>query len=432
MSDNVPVPAPVDESADTPQPPYQRSDRAAQQRSRATRLGVLIAGLVIITTIGVLHQVGGIAKPVGVDALCPFGGIETLWSLLSGAGLLQRIAVSSVILLGVVVLMALAFRRSFCGYICPLGALQELFGKLGKVLWKGTRRPVVPAAIDRPARFLKYGILAFFTVWTWQAAALVIRPYDPWVAWMHLTSGELFAEFGIGLAILGISLAGSVVYDRFFCKYLCPMGAVLGVMAPVSLFKVRRNAETCIDCRACDKACPVNVTVSTVETVSDRECINCNECVNSCPVAETLEVSDAAFGKRRTSLRPQQVLGLVTGLIAVLLVASTASGAFAWTMPTLAKSAEQNGGTVNVEDIKGRMSFAEVSQATGIPAAEFEAQFGVQPADMTVPMKDIAAKYGFDVHTGVREWISQRLATMPAANGANAPSGGGAEAQGED
>jgi ferredoxin len=210
------------------------------------------------------------------------------------------------------------------------------------------------------------------------------------------------------------------------------MGAFLGVLAPVYLFKVRRNAETCIDCRACDKVCPVNVTVSTVETVSDRECINCNECVNSCPVAETLEVSDAAFGKRRTSLRPQQVLGLVTGLIAVLLVASTASGAFAWTMPTLTKSAEQNGGTINVEDIKGRMSFAEVSQATGIPAAEFEAQFGVQPADMTVPMKDIAAKYGFDVHTDVREWISQRMATVPAATGANGPSGGGAEAQGED
>jgi ferredoxin len=249
---------------------------------------------------------------------------------------------------------------------------------------------------------------------------------------MHLTSGELFAEFGIGLAVLGVSLAGSIVYERFFCKYLCPMGAVLGVMAPVSLFKVRRNAETCIDCNACDKACPVNVTVSTVETVADRECINCNECVNSCPVAETLEVSDAAFGKHRTSLRPQQVLGLVTGLIAVLIVASTASGAFAWTMPALAKSAEQNGGTINVEDIKGRMSFAEVSQATGIPPAEFEAQFGVQPPDMSVPMKDIAAKYGFDVHTDVREWIAQRMASTPPPAAAPGAAGAGAEAQGED
>jgi ferredoxin len=429
MSDDLSAPA---DPSGEPQPRYERSDRAAQQRSRATRLGVLIAGLVIITTIGVLHQVGGIAKPVGVDALCPFGGIETLWSLVTGAGLLQRIAVSSVILLGVVVLMALVFRRSFCGYICPLGALQELFGKLGKTLWRGKKRPAVPAVIDRPARFLKYGVLAFFTVWTWQAAALVIRPYDPWVAWMHLTSGELVAEFGVGLAILGISVAGSVVYERFFCKYLCPMGAFLGVMAPVSLFKVRRNVETCIDCKACDKACPVNVTVSTVETVSDRECINCNECVNACPVAATLEVSDAGFGTKRTSLRPQQVLGMVTGLIAVLLVASTASGAFAWTMPTLTQSAEQNGGTINVEDIKGRMSFAEVSQATGIPAQEFEAQFSVQPADMTVPMKDIAAKYGFDVHTDVREWIAQRVASMPATTGTGAPAGTSGEAQGED
>ncbi len=408
--------------------PYQRSDRTAQRRSRAIRLGVLIAGLLIITTIGVLHQVGGVAKPVGVDALCPFGGIETLWSLLSGQGLLQRIAVSSVILLGVVLLMALVFRRAFCGYICPLGALQELFGKLGAFLWRGKKRPEVPASLDRPARLLKYGVLAFFTVWTWQAAALVIRPYDPWVAYMHLTSGELFAEFGIGLAVLGISLAGSVVYDRFFCKYLCPMGATLGILAPVSLFKVRRNADTCIDCGACDKACSMNVQVSTVDTVSDCECINCNECVNACPVANTLDVADAGFARHRTSLRPQQVLGLVTGMIAVLLVASTASGAFAWTMPTLAGSAASNGGTINVEDIKGRMSFAEVSQATGIPAAEFEAQFGVQPADMTVPMKDIAAKYGFDVHTDLREWVAQRMAAMPPAGAAGSGAGAGAGA----
>ncbi len=81
------------------------------------------------------------------------------------------------------------------------------------------------------------------------------------------------------------------------------------------------------------------------------------------------------------------------------------------------------------------MSFAEVSQATGIPAAEFEAQFGVKPADMTVPMKDIAATYGFDVHTDVREWIAQRMASAPAAgDGASAPSGaaGSGEAAGED
>lgn len=159
----------------------KRSDRAAQQRSRTIRLGVLTAILVFITGVGYLHQTGTAFKPIGVDALCPFGGIETLWSLISGAGLLKRIAVSSVILLATTLLTAVVFRRAFCGYLCPLGAVQELFGKIGKAIWP-KNRPVMPAIIDKPARLLKYGILLFFTVWTWQAAALVIRPYDPWVA----------------------------------------------------------------------------------------------------------------------------------------------------------------------------------------------------------------------------------------------------------
>jgi ferredoxin len=339
--------------------------------------------------------------------------------------------VSSVILFGVVLVTALFFRRSFCGYICPLGALQEFFGKLRGLLF-GKRRFEMPASIDRPARFLKYAVLAFFTVWTWQAATLAIRPDDPWVAYMHLTSGELFTEMGIGLGILVVSLVGSVVYDRFFCKYLCPMGAFLGIVSKVSLFKVRRNADSCISCGACDKACPVNLTVSAMETVTSAECINCNECVNSCPVAHTLEVADAPYGRKRTSLVPTAVLGFTVLIIALFVGWTTVSGAFAWTMPTLSQAIEQNGGEFNPEDIKGRMSFAEIASATGIAPAVFEQQFGIQPAEMTVPIKDLAPVYGFDVHTDVREFVVATLAAMPTQSTQGAPGAGSEEAAGGD
>ena len=105
-------------------------------------------------------------------------------------------------------------------------------------------------------------------VWTWQAAALVMRPYDPWAAYAHITSAELMTEFGIGVAILGISLAGSLVYERFFCKYLCPMGAFLGIFSKVSFSGIRRDADACINCSVCDKACPMNLDVSTADTVT--------------------------------------------------------------------------------------------------------------------------------------------------------------------
>ena len=381
------------------------SDRSRQKKSRQLRLGVLGLGLAIITLIGIAHQRG--VSVVGVDALCPFGGIETLWALITSATLIQRIAASSVILLGVVLATAFVFRRAFCGYICPLGAIQEFAGKLGHKLFGG-KLPMVPKWLDRPARFLKYGVLAFFAIWSWQAASLVLRPYDPWVAWMHLTSTELIAEFSIGLAVLGVSVVGSVVYDRFFCKYLCPMGGFLGVISRISIFKVRRNADTCTDCKACDRVCPVNVTVSEVAVVNDAECINCNECVNVCPVRETLVVSAGAAPTAR-KLAPNAVLGLTVALIAIGVGLPTLTGSFAWTIPTLESTVQKAGGTVNVEDIRGSMTFAEISKATGVSEAEFQEKFGVTAADMATPIKDLAEKNGFDVHTDVREFITEKL-----------------------
>ncbi|MDP1795066.1 MAG: 4Fe-4S binding protein, partial [Acidimicrobiales bacterium] len=318
-----------------------KSDRAAQRRSRTVRLVVLALGLVIVTAIGTAHRFG--VPVVGVDALCPFGGIETFWSMIVSAQLVERIVVSSVILMGIVLVTAIVFRRSFCGYICPLGALQEFFGKIGLVLFRG-KRPTLPAVVDKPARYLKYVVLVVFVVWTWQAASLMIRPYDPWVAWMHLTSPELFTEFGIGAAVLGISLIGSIVYDSFFCKYLCPMGGFLGAISRLSIFKVRRNESSCIDCKKCDHVCPVNITVSTVSVVNDFECIDCNECVNVCPVKDTLEVSTSAWPQGGKALKPTLVLGIVVAIIAVGIGLTTVTGSFAWTIPSLSETVEKAGG----------------------------------------------------------------------------------------
>lgn len=398
---------PADTSDPQPSERYERSDVAARRSARAVRLALLGLGLVAVTALGLVHQLGGI-KIVGVDALCPFGGIETLWSLISSATFVKQIAASSVVLLGVVLVLAALFRRSFCGQICPLGALQELFGKIGKRIWP-RKRPQVPEAIDRPARYLKYVVLAVFAAWSWQAAELVIRPYDPWVAWMHLSSAEVFAEFGVGLAVLGVAVAGSVVYERFFCKYLCPTGALLGAISRFSVFKVRRNAKACIDCGACDKGCPTNVKVSKVTVVDSPECINCNECVNACPVKEALEVSTKpARSGRRTVITPLRFTLAVVAIIVALVGIATAVGTFAWTLPSLEQSAAANGGAVDLDDIRGSMSLAEVSAATGIPAAEFMSRFGVSEADMALPMKEIAEAHGFDVHTDVREFVSER------------------------
>lgn len=168
---------------------YERANKAAQQRARWIRWGVLGGVLVAVTAIVTAHQLAVVpGKPPGVDALCPLGGVETLYSLLTGDGFIRQTAAGAVILLVGMLLMAVVYRRYFCGHLCPLGALQGIFGALGRKLIK--RRQAIPPAVDRVARWLKYAVLASFAVWSWQAAALVMRPYDPWVAWAHLTMSQ--------------------------------------------------------------------------------------------------------------------------------------------------------------------------------------------------------------------------------------------------
>ena len=353
---------------------YERTDRAEQKRSRTIRWGVLGGVLIAITAIATAHQyVNGAGKPVPVDAVCPFGGIETLWSVISGAGFIDKTAASAVVLLVGMLAMALVMRRSFCGQICPLGTLQGLFGSIGGKFFR--KRPEIPRPVDRVARFLKYGILAFFTVWTWQAASLVMRPYDPWVAYAHITSSELLTSLGAGLAVLGVSLAGSLVYERFFCKYLCPTGAVLGLLSKISIFGIKRDENVCTNCGACDKACPMNIEVSTSHIVDSSECISCNECVNVCPAAGALEIKLAGAAK----VKPALTTGVVVALIGVMIGTSTIAGVFAWTMPSLGQAIEQQreGGAVTAGKafdttlIKGYMSMKEVSKASGIAEEEF-------------------------------------------------------------
>ncbi len=378
--------------------------RVRQRQVKTARLVVLVVLLATATTLGCLHQLKLKTRPVGVDALCPYGGIESAYTLIVTGALVKRVAWSSLILLAATLIVAFVFRRTFCGHICPLGTLQELFARLGKAIFR--RRFTVPLAVDRPARYLKYVVLVVFVGLTAWLGQLAIRPYDPWAAYNHLISSDLFTEFTVGFIVLMASLIGSLLFDRFFCKYLCPMGGLLALIRRVGWFRVRRIDTTCTHCYACDKACPVNIKVEAATDVHSAECINCNLCVNACPVPDTLVV--AGPGKSRSSAAG--VIWVTVGIFAVVIGVTSFTGSFQWTLKPLTETVKE-GASFDPALIKGSDSFRSVSEVTGVPKEAFLERFGITAEQFEGPIKEAAHKEGSGFDTeAVREFAREKLA----------------------
>ncbi len=263
--------------------PRSAQDKRLSLLSRIIRWVTLGSLLAFVLSATALHTLGYVGP--SIHALCPYGGLESMLSLVAVGTFLKRIVVGTFVLFGSTMLLSLAMRRSFCGQICALGALQEFFGKLGQKLFK--KRLTVPKKLDGVLRYLKYVVLAVTVAMAWITGELWITPYDPFNALGHLADfNALTTSYLIGFIVLIFSLLGSAVYDRFFCKYLCPAGALYGVVGKASPYMVRVEESACIRCGKCNRACPMNVDVMNAKNgrVTSAECINCNECVHACPV----------------------------------------------------------------------------------------------------------------------------------------------------
>jgi len=107
-----------------------------------------------------------------------------------------------------------------------------------------------------------------------------------------------------GLIVLGLLVVASVLVQNFWCRYLCPYGALLGLAAVFSPVRVRRNASACIDCAKCAKACPSLLPVDKLLSIKSAECTGCMECVAVCPAEGALHMGLPALPIRMTSPVP--------------------------------------------------------------------------------------------------------------------------------
>ena len=266
------------------------------KKSPDIRLAVQIFFFLLIAVIAVNHSLGetGRALPVlsgaSLHSLCPFGGVVSIYQVLASGTYVKKIHESAFILMWIGFASALLLGPVFCGWVCPMGSVQEWLGKLGRKIFSKRFNRVVPYSVDRWLRYLRYAVLAWVVYMTIATGALFFADIDPYYALFNLWTGEVALT---GIIVLAVTAVLSLVVERPFCKYACPYGAVLGIFNLFRIFKIKRNAETCIDCSKCDRACPMNIPVSKGEVVRHHQCISCMKCTSesSCPVENTVELT---------------------------------------------------------------------------------------------------------------------------------------------
>jgi polyferredoxin len=255
-----------------------------------------------------------ISRPPGVDGFLPISSMMSLYyTFLTGH--IHAAHPAGLFILIAILLMSLVFGKTFCSWLCPVGFMSENVGDLGEKLFG--RRLKIPGLLDYPLRCIKYLLLAFFLYSIFvllDAAGLRAFLDSPYNLVADIKMYYFFADISrFALTAIAVLIVLSVIIRNFWCRYLCPYGALLGLLSLLSPFKIKRNATSCIDCGKCAKVCPSNIKVDKVLAVFSDECTTCLACVDSCHIAETLEVKPLVGDAKI----PKKVVGFVTVLIFV-------------------------------------------------------------------------------------------------------------------
>ena len=314
--------------------------------------GVLAALIVFIT--GLIPS----KNPVDPEAYCPMGGLQALATYLSRGSL--PCSMSSVqVMMGIALVAAIVlFSKLFCAYICPVGTVQDLLGKARKALRIKGLKVRNGSVIDKILRIVKYALVFWIFYMTVNSSELFCKNLDPYYAIATGFKGEI--TLWMSITTICLVVLGSFFIDMFWCRYLCPLGAIsnslkfwmwIGVLfgayyvadvvgadipwavllgafcilgylleifhakPKLQILHVMKNEGSCTNCGLCNRACPYNIDVKGCRNgkVDSVDCTLCGECVASC-----------ANGSLRVGVRRNgrsKILNYAPAVLTVVLIA---------------------------------------------------------------------------------------------------------------
>ena len=216
----------------------------------------------------------------GALGACPIGSLQ---AVLGG-----RKAGFPFYVLGTLMLFGVVLGRAACGLLCPFGLVQDLLHKIP------VRKVRIPKRIDRPARYVKYGILLTLVILLPAFAPTETGIAPPYFCQYICPAGTLGGGIPLllanpslrqafqwkALALAAVVIASTVIH-RPFCKYLCPLGAFYALFNRFSFYQMHLDKSKCVGCGKCERSCPMDVEVT--KNISSPECIRCGKCRSVCP-----------------------------------------------------------------------------------------------------------------------------------------------------
>ena len=232
-----------------------------------------------------------VERPSAVEGFLPISALVAL-KVWINSGEFDQIHPAGLVLFTFFVGAGIIFRKSFCSWLCPVGTISEWTARLGKKIFK--RNFEIPTWLAWLLSPIKYLLLLFFLsmviqMSTYSAKAFLELDYnkvsDVKMLQFFLTIG------GTGLTVIAVIFILSLFFKNFWCRFLCPYGALIGLGSIFRITKIRRNEETCTNCEMCTKVCPQRLKVHKVEAVNSLNCTACMSCVEACPVKDTLNMT---------------------------------------------------------------------------------------------------------------------------------------------
>lgn len=262
-----------------------------------------------------------VPRPAGVEGWLPIAGLmNSKYFLLTGR--VSAIHPAAMVLFLAFLLMSLLLKKAFCAWLCPVGTFSEVMWKLGRRVFGRNLR--LPHWADLPLRGLKYLLLGLFVfvIGAMSAEALEGFMSTPYGLVADVKMLNFFRDMGQTAAIvLALLVLGSMLVQNFWCRYLCPYGALIGLVSLLSPVKIRRDAEACVDCGKCARVCPAGLPVDRLMQIRSAECSACMVCVAACPAQDALQFSlqprRAAAPEQRWFRRALGPLA-VTGILAYI------------------------------------------------------------------------------------------------------------------